>query len=115
MSNKITITWQAFGTPTSATIDWSTNGDSSYDAMLSICNKVFEDTNKYQGALWDVLEPLLPQGRTHTALSVGDTVTFHDTLVKAEPMDGIVFTCAPMGWTWDTGTTPSPLQSATAN
>jgi hypothetical protein len=104
MNNKITITWQAFGTPTSATIDWSNNGDSSHDAMLSICNKVFEDTNKYQGALWNVLEPLLPQDRTHTALSVGDTVTIND----------IVFTCAPMGWTWDTGTTPLPLDGVLA-
>jgi hypothetical protein len=73
--------------------------------MLETCNKVFEDTNKYQGALWNVLEPLLPQDRTHTALSVGDTVT----------INGIVFTCAPMGWTWATGTTHSPLATTTTN
>jgi hypothetical protein len=95
MNNEITITWQAFGNPTSATIDWSSGDGWSYDSMLETCNKVFEDTNRYQGALWNVLEPFLPADRTHTALSVGDTVTVH----------GTVFKCAPMGWTWDTGVT----------
>lgn len=93
MNNEITITWQAFGNPTSATIDWSSKGDTSHEAMLNTCAKVYEDTNKYEGTLWTVLEPFLPHNRTHTALSVGDTVT----------VNGIVFKCEPMGWSWGTG------------
>ena len=78
----ITITWQAFGEPTSATIDWYT------DDPLDTCEKVFRDTNLYQGTLWNVLEPFLPYNRTHTALSVGDSVT----------VQGTTYLCEGSGW-----------------
>jgi|688.fasta_scaffold494109_3 hypothetical protein len=89
----ITITWKAFcheDTPsrqaTSATIQ--------YDAPpvddIILCEKVFRDTNLYEGDLWDILEPVLPDNgkRTHTALSVGDTVE----------VDGNLYLCDHIGW-----------------
>lgn len=80
---QITLTWKAFGTPTSATFNIPTNLE-----PLSLCAMAFADTNKYQGAMWTLVEPLLPEDRTHTALSVGDEVT----------VDGETFRCAPIGW-----------------
>jgi hypothetical protein len=53
-----------------------------------ICELVFKDTNKYQGSFWDLIEPLLPENRTHTALSVGDEVE----------VNGIVYRCEGAGW-----------------
>ena len=89
----ITITWKAFcheDTPerqaTSATIQ--------YDAPpvddIILCDKVFRDTNLYEGDLWDILKPVLPDNskRTHTALSVGDTVE----------VDGNLYLCDHIGW-----------------
>jgi hypothetical protein len=49
---------------------------------LQLCEKVFEQTNLYQGELWDRIEPLLPDTRTHTALSVGDLVRIGDRVYK---------------------------------
>ena len=52
-----------------------------------ICEKMFEETNLYRGAAWEILQPL-PEKRTHTALSVGDYVT----------IDGQMYRCASFGW-----------------
>lgn len=87
----ITITWKAFANSlslsekvTSATIETNRiQGDG-----IAIAEAVFRDTNTYQGVLWDLLEPLLPENRTHTALSVGDEVT----------VNGTTFQCASIGW-----------------
>lgn len=87
----ITITWKAFANSlslsekvTSATIETNRiQGDG-----IAIAEAVFRDTNLYQGVLWDLLEPLLPENRTHTALSVGDEVT----------VNGTTFQCASIGW-----------------
>lgn len=48
---------------------------------------LFEQTNLYQGPLWEQLQPL-PDDRDHTALSVGDTIT----------LDGVMFECKSRGW-----------------
>ena len=79
----ITITWKAFGEPTSATFMMDIEA-----TAREICNRVFRDTNLYQGLMWNAVELLLPEERTHTALSVGDEVT----------VDGVVFRCEPEGW-----------------
>lgn len=52
-----------------------------------ICEILFRDTNLYEGAAWDILQPL-PETRTHTALSVGDYVV----------VDGRMYRCATVGW-----------------
>ena len=89
----ITITWKAFcheDTPerqaTSATIQY----DSPPVDDIILCAKVFRDTNLYEGDLWDILKPVLPDNskRTHTALSVGDTVE----------VDGNLYLCDHIGW-----------------
>jgi|694.fasta_scaffold02251_47 hypothetical protein len=78
----ITITWKAFGDPTSATFEWeNTEGH-------DIVERAFRDTNLYNGSLWDALEPHLPENRTHTALSVRDEVE----------VDGVTWRCEPIGW-----------------
>jgi len=89
----IIITWNSFTKPTqsaSATISFDYNAE--VFSHNQICDIVFEQTNLYQGALWNVLEPALPDNRTHTALSVGDEVTIynHNT--------GFTYRCNPFGW-----------------
>ncbi len=79
----ITITWKAFGEPTSATFQMDIDAEAR-----EICSLAFRNTNLYEGAMWDIVEPLLPEDRTHTSLSVGDEVT----------VDGEVFRCMPEGW-----------------
>lgn len=79
----VTITWGAFGSPTSITFKTDVDGNPS-----DICEQLFRETNKYQGKLWDIIDPLLPEDRTHTALSVGDSVQVND----------MAFRCAPVGW-----------------
>jgi hypothetical protein len=83
-NDTVTITWQAFGKPTSATIQWECD---PYDDDLTL-EDAFRATNMYEGAMWDVLQPHLPADRTHTALSVGDTVKVGDT----------TYICEPIGW-----------------
>lgn len=98
--STITITWKAFNTTdpkrlqdfgltgrtpvTSKTIEIAeADGADPYH----VCELLFSDTNKYQGSLWDLLQPL-PENRTHTAMSVGDEVT----------IDGRTFRCADIGF-----------------
>jgi hypothetical protein len=79
----VNITWRAFGSPTSITFTTDVDG-----TPLEICEQLFAETNKYHGELWNIIDPLLPENRTHTALSVGDEVQVNDT----------AFRCAPIGW-----------------
>jgi hypothetical protein len=83
----ITITWKAFGNPTSATIEWDYPDTGLHS--ITVCEQVYEATNLYRGALWDALEPHLPENRTHTALSVGDEV---------EIVGFLTHRCEPAGW-----------------
>lgn len=53
----------------------------------ALCEQVFHQTNTYQGPIWDAMQPL-PENRTHTALSVGDSVI----------IDGVEFTCEDIGF-----------------
>ena len=89
----IIITWKSFIDPTqsaSATISFDYNAE--VFSHNEICDIVFEQTNLYQGSLWNVLEPALPDNRSHTALSVNDEVTIynHNT--------GFTYRCAHFGW-----------------
>ena len=86
--STITIMWKAFahepfGNSTSATLQWETE-----ESPLELCNRLFRETNRYEGDLWDALEPLLSEERTHTALSVGDEVE----------VDGETYRCKSVGW-----------------
>lgn len=98
--STITVTWKAFNNNdpkrlqdfadagrvpvTSRTIEVAeADGADPYH----VCELLFSDTNKYQGSLWDLLQPL-PENRTHTAMSVGDEVT----------IDGRTFRCVDIGF-----------------
>lgn len=86
MKTKITIAWKAFGRTEELTFD--------SEAFLrtlpneEVCDEVFCQTNTYQGFLWEEIEGILPEGRSHTALSVGDEVT----------VNGQTYRCESMGW-----------------
>jgi hypothetical protein len=89
--STITITWKSLAregvreaSEASRTIEVS-SADGVQDEM--VCEFVFRDTNTYSGSLWDLLQPL-PEDRTHTALSVDDTVE----------IDGRVWRCADIGF-----------------
>ena len=56
---------------------------------LSFCERVFANTNTYQGKVWDALQPVMPADRSHTALSIGDLVS----------IDGRTYRCADLGFT----------------
>ena len=88
--STVTVTWKAFGDSpehnefvSSAQIETAEFAD-----PLELCNKIFRDTNLYDGELWDLIEPKLSPTRTHTALSVGDEIQ----------VDGATFRCEGMGW-----------------
>lgn len=85
IKKTITITWKAFGEPASATITINTIKNAE-----ELCEEVFRDTNLYGGDIWDALVPVLPEDRTHTALSVGDEVE----------IDGVVYRCDVFGWAY---------------
>lgn len=45
-----------------------------WDGTISeLCERVFHETNIYEGNFWDAIQPL-PEKRSHTALSMGDVV-----------------------------------------
>jgi len=87
---QVKVTWKAFGDfpdrnrfirSAEFTLD-------SHDSPLAICERVFSDTNRYEGSIWDIIQPLLSADRTHTALSVGDEVE----------VDGVAYRCDSVGW-----------------
>lgn len=88
---NIKVTWKAFEKSLGlgeavASVAVSYKAESAGD--IEICEQVFQDTNKYRGSFWDLIEPVLPDNRTHTALSVGDEVE----------VNGIVYRCEGAGW-----------------
>lgn len=93
-TTKVKITWKAFGNKpergrfiTSVEVDFpAVVGKVLTDE--AICDQVFSQTNRYSGPIWDAIEPLLSQIRTHTALSVGDEVE----------VDGRAYICSDIGW-----------------
>lgn len=84
-TRTITVIWKAFGTPTQTTVKWTSIADVN---ARTICEFVFHDTNTYSGEFWNLIEPVLPEDRTHTALSVGDEVE----------VNGKRFRCESVGW-----------------
>jgi hypothetical protein len=60
---------------------------------LALCEALFRDTNLYEGALWDALQPLPEAGRNHTAMSVGDHV-----VVESPGSEPVVYRCMDAGF-----------------
>ena len=80
---KVKIMWTAFG------------GDASLEHYVSdrvedlkICEEIYAQTNMQFGPAWGWIQPKLPKDRTHTSLSVGDTIE----------VDGTVYRCEDIGW-----------------
>ncbi|MGV8846364.1 hypothetical protein [Tessaracoccus sp.] len=75
---------------------WADTPATSYTFQLNsgdlspvmVAEEVFTATNLQRGDLWDRISGLQPEGRAHTALSVGDSVTVH----------GVKLLCAGSGW-----------------
>jgi hypothetical protein len=61
---------------------------SESESDLEFCERVFANTNVYEGRVWDALQPVMPAERSHTALSVGDLVS----------IDGRTYRCADLGF-----------------
>lgn len=55
---------------------------------LELCERIYANTNLYQGVIWDTLQAVIPADRPHTALSVGDLVS----------IDGRKYVCADIGF-----------------
>ncbi len=81
---QIEITWQAFGNRPEAnrfisSVQFDTEFDIAEQDADNFLEVVYSQTNFYKGNLWNIIEPLLSPTRTHTALSVGDTVRIDNT------------------------------------
>lgn len=42
---------------------------------VAVCNFIYRETNLYNGEFWDAISDVLPEGRSHTAISIGDVVS----------------------------------------
>ena len=84
---SVEIAWMNMSDPTKAPatvkLAYQTFSDD-----LEICENLYAATNTYKGSLWLAIHNILPSNRSHTALSVGDTITIDDK----------VYVCAPIGF-----------------
>lgn len=90
MSN-VTVHWVAFPERDDrkhTSVSFELGGDIEVANDHYLLELLFEHTNLYAGWLWQIIEPLLSDKRTHTALSVGDRVQ----------IDGRGYVCANIGW-----------------
>ena len=86
MSTMIAITWRGRTLEADRRISFTV--DSLSTSNRAVLEMLYRNTNLYEGPLWDVIEPLLPADRSHTAISVGDLVE----------IDGSAYLCEPVGW-----------------
>lgn len=102
----IKITWKAFSNPEREKGGYKVypvesltfNAEGLFENLsdFQICELVFQDTNLYQGEIWDKIKDNLPQDRSHTALSVGDEVTIYDF---TEDKKTKIYRCSEVGFT----------------
>lgn len=91
---KVKVTWKAFGDKPQigrfvSSVEFTLPEVVSKTVSDEhICETIFKQTNLYSGPVWDVIQPLLSETRTHTALSVGDEVE----------IDGVAYICADLGF-----------------
>lgn len=83
----VSIVYRAFSDGDIATTKPVVIETYKYKTDEDLCEQVFVQTNTYYGEIWDALQPL-PENRSHTALSVGDSVI----------IDGVEWTCEALGW-----------------
>ena len=92
--SKVKITWKAFGDKPEIG-RFISSVEIELPEVVSktvtdehICEQIYKQTNLYQGPVWDIIQPLLSEKRTHTSLSVGDEVE----------IDGVAYICADLGF-----------------
>lgn len=91
----IKITWKAFAGKPEASVTFNAKGLFEGKNDYDVCNQIFQDTNLYGGLVWEQIKNNLPQERSHTALSVGDEITFYD---YSEDKVTKVYRCEDIGW-----------------
>jgi hypothetical protein len=94
----IKITWKAFKNNSGASVTFNAEGLFEGKGDYEICNQIFQDTNLYSGIVWDKIKDNLSQDRSHTALSVGDEITFYD---YSEDKVTKIYSCQDVGWSLD--------------
>lgn len=101
VSTTVTITWKAFAATAAekgrivSSVSFVLPHDySNEEHTLWLLNSLYSDTNRYQGVLWNTIEPLLDPRRTHTALSVGDEIQ----LYYSESKTVYTWRVEEMGW-----------------
>lgn len=80
----VTITWKAFGNKPErnrfiSSVTFDTEFDITDENREQFFNVIYQQTNLYSGNLWNIIEPLLSETRTHTALSIGDSIKINDS------------------------------------
>ena len=113
--SQITITWKAFGNRpeanrfvTSATVEL-TGKFATEIKDPTLLNVIYDATNlKSELAdfgfpstyieLWNSIEKVLPANRTHTSLSIGDTVQINRSATAVELQDGPVYLVSDCGF-----------------
>lgn len=91
--SKVKITWKAFGDKPEigrfvSSVEFETDFKIQSHDVDQFLNVVYRVTNTYSGNLWDIIQPLLSETRTHTALSIGDEIE----------IDGQVYIVADFGF-----------------
>ena len=101
----ITITWKAgfhpatgfTGEDTSATLFYNFGEQTD----LQICDAIYQQTNLYSGGAWELIKLVLPEARTHTALSLmsGPKVDGEFTSIgDLVSVDGRTYSMTSNGW-----------------
>lgn len=107
MATLVRVSWKAFSDPRRAEANLKVFPVTSAAVQIpefnnlkdsEILNKVYQDTNLYNGEFWNYLEDVLPKDRSHTALSIGDEVTI------SRSNQSRVYRCAETGWDCVEGT-----------
>jgi hypothetical protein len=89
--SQVKVTWKAFGDKIEtgrfiSSVEFET--EFAIEDAQKFCEVVYHVTNTYSGNLWDIIQPLLAETRTHTSISVGDEIE----------IDGQVYICADFGF-----------------
>ena len=96
--SKVKVTWKAYGNkPQIGRFISSVEFETAPITVTlltqevhnkGLCEGIYQSTNLRAGGYWDIIQPLLSETRTHTAISVGDEIE----------IDGQVYICADFGF-----------------
>lgn len=66
--------FEAFGSKATS-FDFTMPSGTALETDLDICEAIFRQTHGQDGELWAVIRSALPEGRSHSSLSLGDEVS----------------------------------------